>query len=366
MNTDYELIHRLTLEELAEVISDEDLVYLKTTIREDPEAFNIWFETRNILNEPDVKEFLERSRPVEMIFQATLKGKKRPGSWKFYLLSIAAIIIVGLCLFHFYYPPVTRFPVTNDAFSNKDILLELPGSGSINLSDNHDSVKVNDVTIHHKGDSMTYAAAVAPRGMAKLTIPKGKDYKITLNDGTIIWLNSTTTLQFPLSFEGDTREISLNGEAYIEVAKSTTPFFVRLPGTTLQVLGTSFNVNTYDNNKVQIALVNGAVKVQDKILHPGQQLIYAPNSMDITSFDESALLGWRRGLYIFNNTSLSEIMQVIPRWFDKQVIMDNPLKGKSRFTGVIYKNEPVEYSLDILKATNDFDYYIQGDIIHIK
>ncbi|WPV67831.1 FecR domain-containing protein [Chitinophaga sp. LS1] len=366
MNTDYELIHRLTLEELAEVISDEDLVYLKTTIREDPEAFNVWFETRNILNEPDVKEFLERSRPVEMIFQATLKDKKRPGSWKFYLLSIAAIIMVGLCFFHFYYPPATRFPVPNNALANKDIRLELPGSGNINLSDNHDSVKVNDITIHHNGDSMTYVSATAPAGIATLTIPQGKDYKITLSDGSTVWLNSITTLQFPLSFTGNTREISINGEAYIEVAKSTKPFFVKLPGKMLQVLGTSFNVNTYDSNKVQVALVNGAVKVQDRILHPGQQLTYTSDQMDITTFDESALLGWRQGLYIFNNTSLSDIMKVIPRWFDKQVIMDNPAKGKSRFTGVIYKNEPVEHSLDILKATNDFDYYIQGDIIHIK
>lgn len=99
MNTDYELIHRLTLEELADVISDKDLAYLKNTIREDPEAFNIWFETRNILNEPDVKEFLERPRPVKMIFQPALKDHKRSGGWKFYLLGLVAIFIVGLCIF---------------------------------------------------------------------------------------------------------------------------------------------------------------------------------------------------------------------------------------------------------------------------
>jgi len=370
MNTDYELIHRLTLEELADVISDKDLVYLKTTIREDPEAFNVWFETRNILNEPDVKEFLERSRPVEMIFQTTLKDKKRTGGWKFYLLSLAAIVIVGLCLFHFYYPPVTRFPVAQNKIDTKGIRLQLPGTDNIDLSKQEGSVKVNNVTIQNSGNSMSYVAANASAGIATLTIPQGKDYKITLSDGSTVWLNSTTTLQFPLAFQGDKREITVNGEAYIEVAKSTKPFFVKMPGTTLQVLGTSFNVNTYDNNKEQISLINGAVKVLDKknelILHPGQQATHDSNGLNVSSFDESSLLSWRNGLYIFNNTTLSEIMLVIPRWFGKQVVMDNPDKGKSRFTGVIYRNEPVQYSLDILKATNDFDYYIQSEIIHIK
>lgn len=371
MNTDYELIHRLVLEELAEVISDEDLAYLKATMREDPEAFNIWFETRNLLNEPDVKEFLERDRPVEKIFQATLKDKhkKRPGSWPFYLLGIAAVI-AGLCVFHFYYPTSSRFPVISKAPDTRGIMLELPSSGAIDLSQQNGTVQLHNITINHKGNAMTYAAANTPAGLATLTVPQGKDFKVTLSDGSIIWLNSTTRLQFPLSFTGDTREILLNGEAYIEVAKDTKPFFVKLPGTLLQVLGTSFNINSYDSNKVQVSLVTGALKVQDKtnalVLHPGQQATHSATGINVTLFDSTDVLSWRQGSHIFNNTSLSEVATIIPRYYGKQVVIDNPAKGNTRFTGVLYKNQPVEHSLDILKSTNNFDYYIQDNIIHIK
>lgn len=374
MNTDYELIHRLVLEELAEVISDEDLAYLKATMREDPEAFNIWFETRNLLNEPDVKEFLERDRPVEKIFQATLKDKdkykRRPGSWPFYLLGIAAVMIAGLCIFHFFYPTSSRFPVTPTIAASKGIMLELPSSGAIDLSRQNGTVQFNNITIDHRGNAMTYTAMNTPAGIATLTVPQGKDFKVTLSDGSVIWLNSTTRLQFPLSFTGDTREILIHGEAYIEVAKDTKPFFVKLPGTTLQVLGTSFNINTYDSNKVQISLVTGSLKVQDKtnelLLHPGQQATHTASGMHVTLFDTTDVLSWRHGSQIFNNTSLAEVATMIPRYYGKQVVMDNPAKGTARFTGVLYKNQPVEHSLNILKSTNNFDYYIQDNIIHIK
>jgi hypothetical protein len=372
MNTDYELIHRLVLEELAEVISDEDLVYLKATMREDPEAFNIWFETRNILNEPDVKEFLERDRPVEKIFQATLKDKtkRRPGSWPFYLLSIAAVIIAGLCIFHFYYPISPRFPVTPQTAVSKGILLELPSSGAIDLSQQKGTVLLNHVTINHTGNAMTYTAANKPSGLATLTVPQGKDFKVTLSDGSIIWLNATTRLQFPLSFTGVTREIFINGEAFIEVAKSTKPFYVKLPGTTLQVLGTTFNINSYDSNQVQVSLVTGSLKILDKthelVLHPGEQAIHSPTGMHVTSFDSTDVLSWRQGSHMFNNSSLTEVAMMIPRYYGKQVIMDNPAKGNARFTGVLDKNQPVEHSLNILKSTSNFDYYIQDNIIHIK
>lgn len=369
MNTDYELIHRLALEELADVISDEDLVYLKKTIREDPEAFNVWFETRNILNEPDVKEFLERSRPVEMIFQATLKDKKRPGFWKFYLLSLAAVILIGLCLFHFYYHPLPRLPVTKTLIDSNGVRLQLPNQENINLSIGHGSFKTSNVTLQNNGDSMTYTTNSTSIELAKITVPQGKDYKIKLTDGSLVWLNSTTSLQFPLTFPKEKREISINGEAFIEVAQSTKPFFVKLPNTTIQVLGTSFNVNTFDSNKVQVALVNGALKVLnetgDLILKPGQQVTHTSFGMNVTTFDDS-ILSWRQGLYIFNNKPLSEILQIIPRWFGKEVVMDNPAKKQSRFTGVINRYESMEQSLNILKATNDFDYYVQGNVLHIK
>ena len=255
--------------------------------------------------------------------------------------------------------------------SNKNIRLQLPGGETIDLSGQQGAVRAGTVTLNNTQKSLTYTACTTTSGRATLTVPPGKDYKINLSDGTEVWLNATTTLKFPLTFTDNTREITIDGEAYLKVAKDTTPFFVHLPNNTVQVMGTEFNVNSYDPDKVQVALVSGAVKMttggNSLLLKPGQEVICTqPQGMQVVPFDESILLSWRKGLHIFNDTPLFEVMQVFPRWFGKEVVIDNPARRNARFTGVINRNQPVSVSLDLLKATNNFDYYLEGDTIHIK
>lgn len=367
MKTDLELIHRLVLEELAGVISDEDLAYLKKTIREDPEAFRVWEETRSILDTPDVKAFLEKPRPIDVIFNATIRPK-RNGFWGF-SLSLVAVLVVSLCIY-FFYPNPKNDPIAKP-FNVKNIRLDLPGSDPVDLSEQQGNVKVNNFSVTNANKSLSVKADYASARLATLTVPPGKDYKMTLEDGTVIWLNSATTLRFPITFLDGTRDIYLNGEAYLEVAKNTKPFIVHLQDASIKVLGTSFNVNTYNPNKIQVALVNGAIRMDmpnDSVqLTPGHQLTVLPGkAAEISTFDEETLLSWRRGEHIFHNTPLSEIMEVIPRWFGKTVVMDNSSKKSNRFTGIINRNKPVEESLELLKATNGLDYSIYGDTIHIK
>lgn len=370
MSTDLELIHRLVLEELAGVISDEDLAYLKKTIREDPEAFNVWLETRNLLDTPDVKEFLAKPRPVDLILDK-IQRRKGPGSWVF-SLSIAVIFIAGLWFFHYFSTLSNKIPAAAAPLvSSKNVRIDLPGNGTIDLSQNKGTVKVNSVTLQSSGGTLSYKAENITARLATLTVPSGKDYKINLNDGTVIWLNSATTLRFPLNFTDGTREIYLKGEAYLEVAKSIKPFIVHLTGSTVKVLGTAFNINTYDSSTIKVALVSGSVKVETETdalqVYPGQELsLQEQKKMQVQPFDTATLLSWRQGLYIFNNMSVEEIVKVIPRWFGMEVVFDNVMRKKARFTGVINRNLPVENSLDILKATNEFDFYISGNTIHIK
>jgi ferric-dicitrate binding protein FerR (iron transport regulator) len=367
MKTDLELIHRLVLEELAGVISDEDLAYLKKTIREDPEAFRVWEETRAVLDTPDVKAFLEKPRSIDVIFNATIKPK-RNGFWGF-SLSLVAVLVVSLCVY-FFYPKPQNEPIAKP-FNVKNIRLDLPGNDPVDLSEQQGDVKVNSFSLKNANKSLSLKADYASARLATLTVPPGKDYKLTLDDGTVIWVNSATTLRFPTTFLDATRDIYLNGEAYLEVAKDTKPFIVHLQDASIKVLGTSFNVNTYNPNKIQVALVNGAIRMEmpnDSVqLTPGHQMTVLPGKTpEISTFDEETLLSWRKGLHLFHNTPLSEIMEILPRWFGKIAVMDNPIKKNSRFTGVINRNKPVEESLELLKATNGLDYYVVGDTIHIK
>jgi ferric-dicitrate binding protein FerR (iron transport regulator) len=117
--------------------------------------------------------------------------------------------------------------------------------------------------------------------------------------------------------------------------------------------------------------VSGAVKMnaadQSTLLQPGHAITYTPsNGMQISSFDADRLLSWRQGLYLFNNMPLADILKVFPRWYGKEVIIDNPIRKDVHFTGVINRNLPVNISLDLLKGVSDFKYTIEGDVIHIK
>src|SRR6187402_1793759 len=121
MSIDKDLIHRLTLEELAQVISDEDLAYLKTIIRENPEAFNIWIETRSVLNTPDVQEFLTRRRSVENIFlqQPFYKGIY----FRTFSLSLAALLVISLGLYLILRPIPSISPAAS-LVNIKDVYLQ--------------------------------------------------------------------------------------------------------------------------------------------------------------------------------------------------------------------------------------------------
>ena len=367
MSIDKDLIHRLTLEELAQVISDEDLKYLKTIMRESPEAFNIWMETRSVLDTPDVQEFLARQRPVENIFLKST-SYSRTHFWTF-SLSLAALLIVSLGLY-FVLRPTPSIPQAADLVNTKHVHLQLQSGEHIDLSQQQGPVKTGDVTLNNTNKALSYTAGHTSQ-IATLHVPSGKDYRINLSDGTEVWLNSATTLQFPLTFTGKNREITLKGEAYLKVAKSDKPFLVHLPNSTIQVLGTEFNVNTYDTASIQVALVSGAVKMkaadQSKLLQPGDELTYTTtHGMQVNAFDADVLLSWRQGLYIFKNTSLADIMKVFPRWFGKEVIINNPIRRNKYFTGVINRNKPVSFSLDLLKDVGGFEYVIAGDTIYIK
>ncbi|HTI11442.1 MAG TPA: FecR domain-containing protein, partial [Puia sp.] len=209
-------------------------------------------------------------------------------------------------------------------------------------------------------------------GLNTLTVPVGMDYKIVLADGTEVWMNSATVLQFPFAFRGETREISLSGEAYLKVAgDATRPFIVHLPQTTVQVLGTAFNVNSYDSGIVRVSLVSGAVTLksdrQELQLRPGMEGVYSKNA-DLTfhSFDEKDVLGWMQGIHVFYNASIQEISRVLPRWYGLAVKLDNPRITRQRFSGFINRNKPIQDFLENLKSTHSADYYFMGDTLHLR
>ncbi|MFA9187778.1 FecR family protein [Flavobacterium magnesitis] len=213
-----------------------------------------------------------------------------------------------------------------------------------------------------------------------LTIPRGGQFQIKLSDGTNVWLNSESKLKFPVAFvEGNPREVELiYGEAFFDVSPSTehkgAKFKVLNKNQEVEVLGTEFNIKAYkDEDKIYTTLVEGKVTVSDfvlkKYLVPNQQSIINLKNGNITinPIDAYNEVLWTKGIFSFKSKTLKEIMNVMSRWYDVQVVFQNTELEKVKFNGVLSKNDDIKEILTIIKKTNFInEYEIKDQKIIIK
>jgi len=215
-----------------------------------------------------------------------------------------------------------------------------------------------------------------------LTIPRGGQFRLTLSDGTKVWLNSETRLKYPVSFvDGESRQVELvYGEAYFDVSPSTehngADFKVLNNQQEVQVLGTEFNIKAYkDENNVYTTLVEGKVAVsyegKKQNLVPGQQsnVNVATNTLTVSAVDVSTETSWKEGVFKFRAMALKDIMTVLSRWYDIDVVFENKtLLGKDiTFKGVLGKNQDIQIILDAIKSSKTIsNYEIHGKTIVLK
>ena len=205
----------------------------------------------------------------------------------------------------------------------------------------------------------------------KLVIPKGCEYKLVLADGTRVWMNAESELSYPVAFSGDSRVVSLKGQAYFEVAKSGVPFIVRTEQVDVRVLGTSFDVMSYsDEPTVQVTLEEGKVQVhtgvRDELLVPGQQAVFAlgDSTLSVREVCTEVYTGWRKGEFIFDGESFAGIGRKLSRWYDIEVVIDEKLQNESLF-GSLIRYESIQEFLNILQLTNEIKVVYYDDKIEI-
>lgn len=252
----------------------------------------------------------------------------------------------------------------------KQIILEKGKNYStVQVTANGQSIKYNTKNADNIKISYNY-----------LTIPKGGQFELTLADGTEVWLNSDTKLRFPTGFKkGENRMVELiYGEAYFEVTPAAknhnAKFMVHNQNQNIEVLGTAFNVKAYrDENIISTTLVHGKVSItsnnRSKILLPNQQssLNLATKEIAVKKVDVFYETSWKSGTFSFEGKTLKEIMMVLSRWYDFEVVFKSKQAEKEEFVGVIGKNEKIEV---ILKEIKDFGiikkYEIKGKTIIIE
>lgn len=202
--------------------------------------------------------------------------------------------------------------------------------------------------------------------------PNGGQYQVVLPDGTRAWLNAATVLRFPIAFSGSERKVQLSGEAYFDVAKDPAmPFIVEATDAhgrelnTVEVLGTGFNVNAYDNEPtVKTTLVEGKVKVsnggrnggqQPAILTRGMQSIFShgqgsAGNFQLRQVDTDEVIAWKNGLFNFNNADIKTVMRQLARWYDVDVVYEGALPNE-KFDGEISMNSTLAEVFKILELS---------------
>jgi ferric-dicitrate binding protein FerR (iron transport regulator) len=212
-----------------------------------------------------------------------------------------------------------------------------------------------------------------------LTIPRGGEFFVQLSDGTKVWLNSESQLKYPVAFiEGKTRQVEIvYGEAYFEVSPSTehkgSNFKVLNKAQEIEVLGTEFNIKAYkDETHVYTTLATGKVKVnyngQSKNLIPGQQfnLDAKTNTHSVYEVDVKSQTAWKEGIFDFEGMQLKEIMKVLSRWYDFEVIFENKSLETVKFKGILSKNQRIEEILSAIRSTSLNNYEINDKTIILK
>ncbi len=368
-------ISRLIMEKILGMTSPQDDALLQQLVNENPAVKTQYEETLNMMQRAAGNAILPPEPETSWQQIETLLTIRKTVRIKRTIRSVAAVIIFFLLISSAWIVLENAHRQNAAVAYGKALNLTLADGKMITLSGTQGSISINGAILTNDSSDkiLNYQATGKLQEDVKvntLSIPPGMDYKIALSDGTIIMLNSATELSFPFAFTGHTREISISGEAYLKVAHDATkPFIVHTPGSTVRVLGTQFNVNTYDKNSVKVSLVEGSLKFTTQkdslILVPGKEGLLENQSIKEQDINEDDL-SWINGEYIMNNTTVSDIAALIPRWFGVQIVLDNHNTADKRFTGIIYKNKPLKDFLEMLKGTTDANYYYTGDVLHLK
>lgn len=206
-----------------------------------------------------------------------------------------------------------------------------------------------------------------------LIVPWGEMRSIILSDGSRVTLNAKSMLKYPVIFTDSIREVYVEGEALFEVKKDNgKPFIAKGKDFSVNVLGTTFNVMSYDEEPMsQITLLEGKVETSsgtmEVILKPGEQAsIFQNKQIQVDDVDTDMVVAWVDKKIDFNDERLDVIMRKICRWYDVQVLYETPAMRERRFTGVLLYDNPLEVFLDWLSTTTDMQFTLSDGVITIK
>lgn len=372
MEFDKHQIETLIIADLCKGITPEEKVLLEKLMLENSEVAALYQQIEETLNSPGGRRALENAATINPRDLITASSRR------IYLGRIprimlgtaaAAVLIIGAYMILSKTRSIER-TVSHPISKNTELVI---GNGQvITLESSDTSINANHLSLTSTQNTLTYTAGASNK-MQKgiLKVPAGKFYNIVLSDGTKVMLNSESWLEFPFVFTGNTREIRIQGEAYFQVAaKADQPFIAHMANSTVRVLGTEFNVNCYDQQET-VSLVSGSIRMLIDIdsitLKPGQEsLLSNDRQIKVREFNATSTLAWRKGIYMFDHVTLSEVAKVIGRWYGVKMEVSDKYKDVI-FFGIVDRVQPVEVFMDRISETKEgISYTFENNIISVR
>ncbi|WP_259065155.1 FecR family protein [Mucilaginibacter sp. X4EP1] len=372
--------------------------YLKgeTSDKEEALLFSV-FQSFQDEQEWDANEFegidLSDHKPLERIKsivneskRRSLKNDKHLFNWK-YFAAASVLLAFGLGLKYYLIPQFRQDFTPNKALTTKDF--KAGGNIAYLILANGKMVPLNsskkgfiaqqgeNTILKTKEGLITYSPAdkhgdeATPGALNKIIVPAGGQYQVALPDGTNVWLNSLSTLEYPVLFSANDRRVRLSGEAYFEVMKNKNkPFIVDVNGRmNVRVLGTHFNIMAYqDEDKISTTLLEGAVKIEDNVnpagnknLFPGQQadLLKESGRIKISAADVEEIVAWKNGDFLFNDEDTYSIMRQLSRWYNIDIAYADGVKDQY-FDASLSKYKNISEVLHLMESTKGIHFKIEG------
>ncbi len=310
------------------------------------------------------------------------KPTKKPGSR--YWMGIAAVLILTIGIAGYFLN--RRDAISPTAATNTDVAAPARSRATVRLADGQtislDSLMSGTLAVQQDGKLIKNANGqlVYETGTATdhapvyntLDNPRGsKVIDMILADGTHVWLNAGSSITFPVAFTGNDRKVQLRGEAYLDVSHNAAkPFIVQTGDVTIQVLGTGFNVDAYQGKEpVKVTLLKGSVKLSSKsansLLKPGQQASVKEQISITNNVDLDDVLAWKHNKFVFDNSSIQQIMRQLEQWYDIEVVYEGP-PTREAFMGSISRNVNLSQILSLLSETNAVHFEQKGKKVIVK
>ncbi|QEC43246.1 FecR family protein [Pseudobacter ginsenosidimutans] len=307
--------------------------------------------------------------------------RKMQWTWLKYAAAVLLLLAVGAWLWLSQSEKrssVTTAPVAvADIKPGKDgALLTLADGSQIRLDSigNGWQIQENGTTLKMENGKLAYRSGNGSElAYNTISTPNGRQFHVQLPDGSHVWLNAASSLTYPTSFNGNKRQVQITGEVYFDVAPNPKqPFMVQVDASTsVEVLGTVFNVNAYANETVmRTTLVEGSIRIkagqEQVLLQPGQQALYQQGKstgIRIVEADTEQELAWKNGFFNFNNEDIPAFLRQLERWYDIHVIIDGTIPSM-KFKGGLDRNTSLSEILKVLSKLN-IPYRLEGKTLSV-